>query len=187
MLLSGLMIVAMAGLPGSGKSTVARELSLRLPAVVISKDEIRTRLFSAADIDYSADQDAVCFNEMLKLAEGLLNKTPGQWIILDGRTFSRSRDMQQVIALADRLRQPLYVIRCFCSDEEARRRLDADLTGKKHPAANRDYHLYLQIKSRQEALPLPALDLDTSLDLKTCLSRCLEYLTARPPRLTNPA
>lgn len=121
------MIVVMAGLPGSGKSTVAQGLSLRLPAVIISKDEIRTRLFRPEEIDYSPAQDAVCFAEMLRLTEAVLTRTPGQWVILDGRTFSRSRDVEQVKALADRLRQPLYVIRCYCSDEEARRRIEGDL------------------------------------------------------------
>lgn len=174
------MIVVMAGLPGSGKSTLARGLSLRLPALVISKDEIRTRLFTPEEIDYSPDQDGVCFHEMLKHAEAFLARSPGQWVVLDGRTFSRSRDMEQVMALADRLRQRLYVIRCFCSDEEARRRLETDLREKKHPAANRNYELYLEIKSRQETLPVPALLLDTSLEQDACLSQCLDYLAAQP-------
>ncbi len=181
------MILAMAGLPGSGKSTIARALSLELPAVVISKDEIRTRLFTPAEIDYSPDQDAVCFCEMLRHAEAFLTRSPDQWVILDGRTFSRARDMEQVMALADRIGQPLHVIRCYCSDDEARRRLEADLREMRHPAANRDYDLYLEIKSRQEPLPLPALDLDTSPDPDTCLTRCLDYLTAPPPRPPEPA
>ncbi len=176
------MILAMAGLPGSGKSTIAHALSSRLPALVISKDEIRTRLFTPAEIDSSPEQDAVCFQEMLRLAEAFLARSPGQWVILDGRTFSRARDVEKVMAVADRIGQPLYVIKCCCSDDEARRRLEADRSERRHPAANRDFGLYLEIKSRQEPLPLSALELDTSLDQETCLSRCLDYLTAPPPK-----
>ena len=47
------MIVLMAGLPGTGKSTLARELAARVAASVVGKDEIRHALFSARDLEYS--------------------------------------------------------------------------------------------------------------------------------------
>ncbi len=179
------VILAMAGLPGSGKSTIAQALAQLLPALVVSKDEIRMRLFSAEEIDYSQVQDAVCFEEMLRLTEESLTRQPGQWVILDGRTFARAADLQQVNNIAKRLREPYFVIHCVCSDDEARRRIEADVQAGKHPAANRNYELYLEIKARQESLPFAALRLNTDLDLGTCLSLCLRYL-ARPldPRLS---
>ena len=41
------MIVIMAGLPGTGKSTLARALAQRLAGAVLDKDEIRAALFAA--------------------------------------------------------------------------------------------------------------------------------------------
>ena len=180
-----LVIVAMAGLPGSGKSTIAQGLARRLPGHVINKDEIRLQLFKQDEIDYSQAQDAVCFHEMLRLAENRLTGRPGDWIILDGRTFSRAADFEQVKSLAVEIREPLYVIECVCSDEQARKRIEADLQSGKHPAANRNFALYLEVKKRQEPRPYPALRLETGLDLGTCLSLCLSYF-ARPldPRLS---
>lgn len=46
-----LVIVIMAGLPGTGKTTLARELAVRVGGRVLSKDEIRHTLFSAEDIE----------------------------------------------------------------------------------------------------------------------------------------
>ncbi len=155
---------------------MARALAARLPAIIISKDEIRTRLFSQDQIDYSRAQDNVCFQEMLRLTEAILTESPDKWVILDGRTFSRSEDMLQVWNLAQRLRQRLFVIECTCSDEEARRRLEYDQKQGRHPAGNRDYRLYLELKSRREPLPIPALRLDTSSEPAVCLDRCLTYL-----------
>ena len=40
------MIVLMAGLPGTGKTTLARELAQRTQGALLSKDEIRAALFS---------------------------------------------------------------------------------------------------------------------------------------------
>jgi len=172
----------MAGLPGSGKSTIARALAQLLPGIVVSKDEIRLKLFSAGDIDYSQAQDAVCFQEMLRLTEQTLSRCPGDWVILDGRTFSRASDLQQVRTLAWRLGQTLFVIHCICSDETARRRIEADVESGRHPAANRNYELYLEVKARQELLPFPALSLNTDLALDTCLSQALSYLSGSPAR-----
>jgi predicted kinase len=42
------VIVLMAGLPGTGKTTVARELASQVSGTILSKDEIRIRSSSAA-------------------------------------------------------------------------------------------------------------------------------------------
>ena len=171
------MIVAMAGLPGSGKSTIAQGLARLLPGLVVNKDEIRTKLFTADEINYSREQDALCFEEMLRVTEQALADSPGAWIILDGRTFSRAADLERVKELAGRLEESLFVIQCVCSEDAARRRIEADVQAGRHPAANRNYELYLEIKARQEPLLSPALRLNTDHDLSTCLSLCLRYLT----------
>ena len=83
------MIVLMAGLPGTGKSTLARELAARVGASVIGKDEIRHALFSARDLEYSTEQDDFVMGIMLQAAAWILRKDPGRIVILDGRRFSR--------------------------------------------------------------------------------------------------
>jgi len=70
------MIVLMAGLPGTGKSTLARELVHRTQGALLSKDEIRAALFSPADIEYSVKQDDFVMEVMLGAARFLLQTTP---------------------------------------------------------------------------------------------------------------
>ena len=47
----------MAGLQGTGKSTLAARLAAALGGVVLSKDTVRAALFPPPALDYSAAQD----------------------------------------------------------------------------------------------------------------------------------
>ena len=79
------MLILMAGLPGSGKSTLSRALAAKFDATVLDKDEIRAALFAPADIEYSTEQDDFCMGIMLKVAGYIFRKEPSRRIFLDGR------------------------------------------------------------------------------------------------------
>ena len=91
------MIVIMAGLPGTGKSTLAQALALRLPGAVLDKDAIRASLFEPPYIEYSLSQDDFCGEVMLQTAAYLLSKHAELKVLLDGRTFSRRYQPDRVI------------------------------------------------------------------------------------------
>jgi len=170
------MIVIMAGLPGTGKSTLARELARRTQGAVLSKDEIRSAIFSAADIEYSIEQDDFVMEIMLDAARYLLQKTPAHKIYLDGRTFSRRYQIDRVIAFSRELNQPWMIIECTCSDELARQRLDAD--DPSHPARNRDFALYLEMKGHFEEISHPKTMIDTGLSPGQCVEQALIAIAA---------
>ncbi len=94
------MIVMMAGLPGAGKSTLARALASRTSGVVLDKDEIRRALFAPAEIEYSTEQDDFCMGIMLQTAAHLLHQNPGRYVFLDGRPFSQRYQIERVIEVA---------------------------------------------------------------------------------------
>lgn len=90
------MLVLMAGLPGTGKTTLARRLAIRLRATVLDKDCIRDVLFAARDVEYTTRQDDFVVEVMLQTASYLFAKDFNRIVLLDGRPFSNSSQIERV-------------------------------------------------------------------------------------------
>lgn len=170
------MIVLMAGLPGTGKSALALALAERLSGSVLSKDAIRHALFAPPDVEYSTEQDDFVMEIMLEAAERILQKHPDRHVFLDGRTFSRSYQVERVIAAAQHWAQPWKIVECICSDETARARLESQASTGEHPAGNRSFALYLEIKQRFEPIAQPKIVINTDERFDQCVQRALVAL-----------
>jgi predicted kinase len=167
------MLILMAGLPGTGKSTLSRALAAELGGTVIDKDHVRAALFDPPDVEYSTEQDEFCARVMLKVAGYLFRKDPARKVFLDGRTFSRTYQLTRATGYASALGQPWRILECVCSDENARERLNHEGS---HPAANRDFHLYLAVKARFEEITLPKMVIDTDRPLEACVEQAKRAL-----------
>jgi adenylylsulfate kinase len=170
------MIVLMAGLPGTGKSALAVALADRLAGTVLSKDEIRHALFAPHHIEYTTEQDDFVMEVMLQAAERILGRHPERYVFLDGRTFSRSYQIEHVIDCATRMGQGWQILECVCADETVQARLEAQANEGEHPAGNRTFGLYLDIKQRFEPITRPKTVIDTDRPFELCVNMALANL-----------
>lgn len=109
---------------------------------------------------------------MLKVAGYLFRKDPERKVFLDGRTFSRSYQLVRATGYANALGQPWRILECICGEGTARTRLELD----SHPATNRDFALYLEVRARFEEISLPKTVIDTDQPLEVCLQQAKRAL-----------
>ena len=93
--------VILAGLPATGKSTLAHALAERLDAVTLDKDRIRNAIFGEALTDYTREQDDLVIQAMLEAARYLTGRKRVEFILFDGRTFSQKAQIDEVIGAAE--------------------------------------------------------------------------------------
>lgn len=170
------MLVAMAGLPGCGKSTLARRLAERLGGVILDKDVIRAALFPVEYVEYSTRQDDFCITVMLEVAAYLLKHHAGLHVILDGRPFARRYQVDQLDRWSAEHTVPLAIVECVCSDAVARARLQHDVSTGAHTAADRDFALYQRIKGAFEPIREPKLVVNMDLPVEDTVEQALTYI-----------
>lgn len=129
-------LVVVGGLPGSGKSTVARELSRILEAHYLSSDDVRDEIRDGRAVhpnpvawgtgSYTAEAVGQVYAELLRRAE--LVVTEGFSVVVDA-SWSRRVDRDAVRRLAANQHAVLTELRCDVEDSVAQTRLVARTGG----------------------------------------------------------
>jgi adenylylsulfate kinase len=178
-----MLLIAMAGLPGTGKSTLARALATRLDAHVIDKDGVRAALFGAT-VDYTREQDDLVCRAMYDAVEHLARKASTGCVVLDGRTYSKRYQVDELRRLASRTRARLAIVECTCEPETARVRLETDA---RHVARNRSFELYRALAAAAEPIAGEKLVLATDGgSVEQLVERCTAWLRERGGRVAEP-
>jgi adenylylsulfate kinase len=164
-------LIALAGLPGAGKSTLAAALAAHLPDTrVLDKDAVRDALFGPCD--HTATESQVSVSAVLDAARYHLGR--GRRVVLDGMTFARRQYLEAVARVAEETGVPLAVIVCDVPVEVAAARVAADRG--RHPAANRDSDLVRRVAVELEEPGGDYLTIDTTAPVHETVQLALAYV-----------
>lgn len=173
------LVVALIGLPGAGKSTVARVLERRLGLRRVCRDAIRQAMFPRCD--YSFVEKRAAFRAVLLAVE--INCLLGEASVIDGMTFSRREDYDQVVALAESHGFDVLPILIDCPPDIARARIAHDLAknelGLGHPAEDREPGLVDVVARRFDAPPAGAVRIDATRPMPDVCRLALAEVAAR--------
>ena len=112
----GAHLIAMAGLPGSGKSSIAEALSRSLRATLLSVDPIEAAMWRSGVAQDQTGLAAYAVAEALAIE----NLRRGQTVIVDAvNPVKEARDMWRAAAQA--LTIPISFIEAICSDRAVHR------------------------------------------------------------------
>ena len=143
----------------------------------MDKDRVRSALFPPDEIEYSTAQDDFCMGILYETAAYMLQKQPERLVLIDGRPFSRSEQIEQVAGWAEKMRQSWRIVECVCSEKTARKRL-AEQAGE-HLAANRSYPMYQRIRAEWEEIVRAKTLIDTDRAIEVCVRETAAALGLR--------
>jgi len=147
------LIVIICGLPGVGKSTLAKNLAPMINATILSSDKIRKELF--LNPTYSPFERKLVYDVMIILAK-YLNEVKCN-CILDA-TFNREEsrvEIREKLQLAD---GQFQIIECFCPDEVVISRLKS----RKDDYSDATIEVYQKMKKIYEPVKVGHIIVDTT-------------------------
>jgi predicted kinase len=153
------VVVALIGLPGAGKSVVARAIADQLGLRRVDRDAIRHAMFPRCS--YSFVEKRASFRALLLALE--MNCMLGESSVIDGCTFSRRSDLERVDQIVRA--QGFQAIPVFldCPSELARARIARDVAENRHLARDRTPDIVGEVLARMEPPPPGALVIDATL------------------------
>lgn len=152
-------VVAVMGLPGAGKSIVARAIEDQLQLRRICRDQIRAAMFPRCN--YSFIEKRAAYKAVLLALE--INCMLRVGSVIDGMTFSRQRELVRVAEVAARHGVDTIPLLISCPPELARERVARDLELNRHIAGDRTPETVNDVLARWEAPPEGTLVIDAAL------------------------
>ena len=171
------LVVALMGVPGAGKSTIAQALADQLGLRRVCRDAIRHAMFPQCD--YSFIEKRAAFRSVLLAIE--INGLLGKASVIDGMTFSRRDDRERLVETAHQHRFDLLWLLAECAPALARTRIASDRRSHAHPALDRIPELVDTVAGRFEALPEHVVRIDASAPVDAMCRAAVALVARRLP------
>jgi len=187
------MLIIVCGLPGTGKSTLARHLASDLGGSMLRTDLIRRELFKNASLEevlrsedpmrYDLErifdrqgeipeeyqqmiwkQKEMVYDELLRRVERLLEK--GNNVVLDG-TFYKRKLRERLYSAEKKKKTPAYLIECRCPEKAVEDRLAKRQRILDEVSNVKKMQIYYKVKKAYESPlsdPVPIIIFDTFLE-----------------------
>ena len=151
------MIVIVCGLPGVGKTTLAKELAPLIDAIHLSTDKIRKQLIQKPT--YHKQERELIYEVLLLIAKYL--HIAGKNCILDA-TFNKEKSRKDVIKKLALPSDQVFIVECVCPEDLIISRLES----RKNDWSDADINVYNKMKKIYEPVRGKHITADTSKPVK---------------------
>ncbi len=147
------IIIIVCGLPGVGKTTLAKDLAPLINAVVLSTDKIRKELFPKPM--YGRRERGLVYDVLTLLAKYLSSADVN--CILDA-TFTKEKSRREIRKKLHHGTKEIRIIECVCPEDTIIARLKA----RKYDFSDADLSVYRKMKRIYEPVKEKHITVDTS-------------------------
>ncbi|MBI4177524.1 MAG: AAA family ATPase [Candidatus Aenigmarchaeota archaeon] len=162
------MLIVVCGLPGTGKTTIAKALSQRIGAALLRTDVIRKEMLFEAKYT-EKERDSVYENMFVTAGEKLRN---GEDCVLDGTFYKKSlRDVAKRVA--ENNKSKFHIVECVLHEDFVRTRINA----RKGDESEADFQIYQKAKNAFEPITEKHIVVDTSKDVKECVDKIVAEIS----------
>lgn len=169
------LVIAVGGLSGTGKSTLAGAIAEQLGAELLRTDVVRQEMFGtssqAAPVDggmYSAPSRQRVYDELFRQATDWHRQEVS--VVLDG-TFSSVHDLRHAQEVVTHVCGRFLAVQCVCAPEMAERRIRERLAAGRDASESRPELVAIQ-RARWEAWPADVSQV--AIDTEVPLARQVE-------------
>lgn len=165
------VLVVLVGLPGSGKTRLARMVRERTGAVVLESDYLRRLLFGRPT--YSQEESRTLFRAVHAAADRLLER--GAAVILDA-TNLLEREREPLYAIAERRGARLVLVRLVAPRWLTHRRLRARQVAAGDEYSEAGIAVYERMRFAEQPIGRDHIVVDTSKDVRPAVDRIVEEM-----------
>jgi len=161
------MLIMVCGLPGTGKTTLAKAVAEKTDAVYLNSDSIRMSMLK--EREYTEEEKKQIYEAMFEEAEKQMKD--GKNVVLDA-TFYKKELRERAKSVADELKTAFFIIECVTHEDLLKERI----LKRKDTESEADFEVYKKVKTQFEPIEIEHLAVDTSMELEKQVELVAAYL-----------
>ena len=174
-------VILMVGIPGSGKSKLAKYLSKLLNSEILNRDLIRNTIFPKKFINHSNIQNDIASETLYKVLEYIILNNNPKFIIVDGKPYSRKKEIKEFNNFINKLSSNLIIVNTIAPIDIISFRLQNDFLNKKnlmHRDPNEKSNIYNteEMIKEFEKINFPHIIIDTSFQIQEVTKNCINKI-----------